>query len=104
MDLQFRRGKFSFHRLPKTEMERESLDMSRRRVVRPDPMDDFKGFRWIECTVDVAVNPVTKNQVTLTPPVRIGSYEDFARFNDQWEDFCTNSLTGDPSEVCFTLE
>ena len=79
--------------------------MSRRRSVnsRPDPMSDFRGFRWIECYVETAVNPVTKNQVTLTAPVRIGSYEDFVKFNVQWEDFCKNSLSGDPDEVCFTL-
>lgn len=79
--------------------------MSRRKVQKPDnSMNEFKGFRWIECTVDVAVNPVTKNQVTLTPPVRISGYEDFARFNDQWEDFCSNVISGDPDEVCFILE
>jgi hypothetical protein len=76
--------------------------MSRRKVVQK-PMDSFKGFRWFECTVDVAVNPVTKNQVTLTPPVTIGCYEDFAKFNDQWEEFC-KILSGDPDEVCFTLD
>ena len=66
-------------------------------------MDSFKGFRWIECELLVAINPVTKNQVTLTPPVTIGCFEDFAKFNDQWEDFCQNILSGDPDEVCFEL-
>jgi hypothetical protein len=65
-------------------------------------MDSFKGFRWIECELTVAVNPITKNQVTLTPPVRIGSYEDFAKFNVEWEQFC-KLLSGDPDEVCFQL-
>ena len=78
--------------------------MSRRRVRKPDnSMEEFKNFRWIECTVDVAVNPITKNQVTITPPVKLGCYEDFAKFNDQWEDFCKNSLVGDPDEVYFEL-
>lgn len=76
--------------------------MSKRKT-NPDPMESFSGFRWMECYIDVAINPVTKNQVTLTAPVRIGCVEDFAKFNDQWEDFCTNSLVGDPSEVFFEL-
>jgi hypothetical protein len=67
-------------------------------------MDSFSNTRWVECYVDTAINPVTKNQVTLTPPVRIGCYEDFAKFYDQWEDFCEKVLPPlDPDEVCFTL-
>lgn len=75
--------------------------MSRRKV--KDPMDDFSGFRWMECYVDTAINPVTRKQVTLTTPVRIGCFEDFARFYDQWEQFC-KLLSGDPDEICFVLE
>lgn len=66
-------------------------------------MDDFKGFRWIQCEIETAINPVTKNQVTLTPPVKIGCFEDFAKFYDKWEDFCQNILVGDPTEVCFNI-
>lgn len=80
--------------------------MSRRKVVRQpdDSMDVFKGFRWVECYVDVAVNPRTKSEVTFTPPVRIGCFEDFAKFYDEWENFCSRDLNGlDPAEVCFQL-
>lgn len=78
--------------------------MGKRRVAqKPDPVDDFKGFRWMECYIDTAINPVTKNQVTFTSPVRVGCFEDFAKFNDQWTEFC-GLLSGDPDEVCFTLE
>lgn len=79
--------------------------MSRRRssISKPVPTDDFKGFRWIECYIDTAINPVTMNQVTLTTPVRLGCHEDFEKFNDQWEQFC-KLLSGDPDEVYFILE
>lgn len=76
--------------------------MSKRKIP-VDEMDSFKNIRWVECYVDVAVNPVTKNQVTLTPPVRIGCFEDFAKFYDQWEQFCNDVLTGEATEVCFQL-
>lgn len=79
--------------------------MSRRSRTPDNAMEDFKSFRWVECYVDTAINPVTMNQVTLIPPVRIGCYEDFAKFYDQWEDFCQTILDGlNPDEVCFTLD
>lgn len=103
MDLQLRKQIWSFPRRRQTGTEREFLSMSKRRTPA-DELDSFKGFRWVECYVDVAVNPVTKSQVALTPPVKIGCFEDFAKFYDQWDDFCENVLTGDPDEVCFSLQ
>lgn len=76
-----------------------------RRARKPDDdLGDFQGFRWMECYVDVAVNPVTMKQVTFTQPVAIRCVEDFARFNEKWDDFCRNVLSGDPDEVHFTLD
>lgn len=79
--------------------------MVRRAARKPDDdLTDFRGFRWMECYVDVAVNPVTMKQVTFTTPVAIRCVEDFARFNEQWDDFCRNVLAGDPDEVHFSLD
>jgi hypothetical protein len=78
--------------------------MARRAKEPADDLGDFRGFRWMECYVDTAVNPVTLKQVTFTQPVAIKCVEDFARFNEKWDDFCRNALTGDPDEVHFTLD
>jgi hypothetical protein len=102
MDLPYRKLKWSFPRRLEGDWERSSFSVSRRRIRPANAMDAFKGFRWIECEMQTAVNPVTKSQVTLTPPVKLGCFEDFAKFNDQWAEFC-GLLSGDPDEVCFEL-
>jgi hypothetical protein len=78
--------------------------MGRRAQKPADDLADFRGFRWMECYVDIAVNPVTMKQVTFTQPVVIRCVEDFTRFNEKWQDFCENVLAGDPDEVYFTLD
>jgi hypothetical protein len=42
----------------------------------------------VDCMVTVAVNPLTYREVTLDPPVRLETWDDFERFNDAWELFC----------------
>lgn len=73
-------------------------------MTRPE-VETFRGFNF-DCFIDVAVNPVTKSQVELVEPVKIDSFEDFARFYDQWEQFCSDLHRSDcdPAEVCFRLE
>lgn len=62
----------------------------------------FRGFCF-DCEVAVAVNPRTFRECKLTPPVKIRSFEDFARFNDEWATFCED-IGGDPGEVCFPFD
>lgn len=45
----------------------------------------------VECEVTIAVNPITYREVTLDPPVRLESWDDFERFNFAWERFCRNA-------------
>jgi hypothetical protein len=50
----------------------------------------------------VAINPVTKSEVKLNPPVWLESWEDLDRFNDLWDDFCAQAWENgriDPVEV-----
>jgi hypothetical protein len=67
-----------------------------------DWVDCLKDFSF-ESVIEFAVNPVTKKQVTLTPPVKIERFEDIANFYDAWEKFCVDA-TGpkfNPSEIWF---
>lgn len=82
--------------------------MAKKKPVSHTYISDTKCFRkWdFDCVMTEAINPVTKNQVKLTPPVKISCYEDFVKFNDQWEKFCQEVTDSrfDPDEIWFTLE
>jgi hypothetical protein len=73
-----------------------------RRQTESGGVESFRGFPF-DCEITVAVNPLTKTEVQLTPPVKIKCFEDFARFYDKWDEFCKD-LGGHPTEVAFTLE
>lgn len=60
---------------------------------------EFQGFLF-DCDIPVAVNPITRSECRLVPPVKIRCFEDFARFYERWEEFCKD-LGGNPEEVCF---
>ena len=68
---------------------------------KADGVESFRGFAF-DCEITVAVNPITKSEVKLTPPVKIKCFEDFARFYDEWDEFCKD-LGGQPSEVAFVF-
>lgn len=69
---------------------------------RPRHDENMSEFIF-DCDIPVAVNTVTKSECRLVPPVKIRSWEDFRRFNDQWDRFCRTS--GDiPEEVHFELD
>lgn len=50
-------------------------------------MSDLKEFIF-DLEITHAVNPVSYQGVTLDPPVKILSWEEFDRFNEEWERFC----------------
>lgn len=63
-----------------------------------------RGFHPVtEIEITVAVNPFTYEEVRLVPPVKLRTYEDIGRFNDQWEQLCS-SVQGNPREMRFELE
>jgi hypothetical protein len=50
-------------------------------------VSDLKEFIF-DLEITTAVNPVSYQEVTLDPPVKILSWEDYDRFNEEWERFC----------------
>lgn len=68
-------------------------------------VETYRGFNF-DCYIDIAINSATNKQVELVEPVRIGCYEDFARFYEQWDKFCAdlNNSGCDPDEVYFKME
>jgi len=83
-------------------MWKDFMSSKRRKTNNADATIDYREFRF-DCLIDTAINPFTKSEVTLVKPVAIRCYEDFARFYDDWEDFC-KALSDDPKEVFFGWE
>jgi hypothetical protein len=44
-----------------------------------------------DCEITRAVNPVSYEEVELTPPVRISTWEQYDLFYDRWERFCRDA-------------
>ena len=42
----------------------------------------------MENEIRIGVNPITKTEVILNPPVKINSYEELAEFSEVWNKLC----------------
>lgn len=42
----------------------------------------------MDSEISIGVNPITRTEVTLNPPVRVHSYEDLDRFREIWNHLC----------------
>jgi hypothetical protein len=53
-------------------------------------MTDLGEFEF-DCEIIKAINPVSYEEVELTPPVRISTWEQYDLFYDRWERFCRDA-------------